>query len=487
MGGWRVTRLDQLGRHDAWDGINAVVAGMGVSGFAAADNLTHLGAAVTALDESDAGDRGEKATLLEILGATIRLGPGSTQVLPDDSDVLVTSPGWRPDAPLLAQAAAQGIPIWGEVELAWRLRDPHNAAPWLAITGTNGKTTTVQMLEQMLLRAGLRTVACGNVGLPIVEAVMDPEPYDVLAVELSSFQLHYTSSMSAHSAAVLNVAEDHLDWYSSMADYTADKGRIYSLVEHACVYNVADPVTEGLVREADVLEGARAIGFTLGMPGVGMLGLVEDVLVDRAFIENRHDSAAELCTLADLATPAPHFVANALAAAALARSYGVAPAAVRDALREFKPDGHRIAEVATFAGTTWIDDSKATNPPAALASLQAYESVVWIAGGLAKGASFDDLVMRVRDRLRGVVLLGADAPLIAEALARHAPDVPVIRLPSGETSPMESAVAQAAALARPGDTVLLAPGCASMDMFANYGARGDAFAEAVHRRKRTIE
>lgn len=487
MGGWRVTRLDQLGRHDAWDGINAVVAGMGVSGFAAADNLTHLGAAVTALDESDAGDRGEKATLLEILGATIRLGPGSTQVLPDDADVLVTSPGWRPDAPLLAQAAARGIPIWGEVELAWRLRDPHNAAPWLAITGTNGKTTTVQMLEQMLLRAGLRTVACGNVGLPIVEAVMDPEPYDVLAVELSSFQLHYTSSMSAHSAAVLNVAEDHLDWYSSMADYTADKGRIYSLVEHACVYNVADPVTEELVREADVLEGARAIGFTLGMPGVGMLGLVEDVLVDRAFIENRHDSAAELCTLADLATPAPHFVANALAAAALARSYGVAPAAVRDALREFKPDGHRIAEVATFAGTTWIDDSKATNPPAALASLQAYESVVWIAGGLAKGASFDDLVMRVRDRLRGVVLLGADAPLIAEALARHAPDVPVIRLPSGETSPMESAVAQAAALARPGDTVLLAPGCASMDMFANYGARGDAFAEAVHRRKRTIE
>ena len=140
--------------------------------------------------------------------------PASTAELPDDVDLVVTSPGWSPSAPLLAQAAARGIPVWGEVELAWRLRDPEHPAPWLAVTGTNGKTTTVQMLEAMLRAGGLRTVACGNVGLPIVEAVMDPEPYDVLAVELSSFQLHYTSSMAAESAAVLNVAEDHLDWYA---------------------------------------------------------------------------------------------------------------------------------------------------------------------------------------------------------------------------------------------------------------------------------
>ncbi len=490
-------RLDALGRADSWEGIHAVVAGMGVSGFAAADSLTHLGARVTALDESDAGDRAEKATLLEILGATVRLGPGSTAVLPEDIDVLITSPGWRPDAPLLAQASERSIPIWGEVELAWRLRDPVNPAPWLVITGTNGKTTTVQMLERMLTAAGVRTVACGNVGLPIVEVVMTEDdtgasPYDVLAVELSSFQLHYTSSMQAHSAAILNIAEDHLDWYSSMGaspmqHYTADKGRIYEGVEHACIYNVADPVTEQLVRDADVLEGARAIGFTLGTPAVGMVGLVEDVLADRAFVEDRRSSAAELCTLADLATTAPHFVSNALAAAALARSFGVAPAAIREALREFRPDGHRIATVGTFDEVTWVDDSKATNPPAALASLQAYESVVWVAGGLAKGARFDDLVSRVHDRLRGVVLLGTDAPLIAEALARHAPDVPVFRLPPGETSPMDRVVAEAEALARPGDTVLLAPGCASMDMFANYGARGDAFVDAVRRRRRTTE
>ncbi|MCW2846078.1 MAG: murD [Marmoricola sp.] len=480
--------IDLLGRDSDWSGVRVVVAGFGVSGYAAADNLTFLGAQVTALDDSEAGDRVERADLLRSLGATITLGSGATATLPDDVDLVVTSPGWSPSAPLLAQAAERGVPIWGEVELAWRLRDPARPAPWLAVTGTNGKTTTVQMLEAMLRADGLRTVACGNVGLPIVEAVMDPEPYDVLAVELSSFQLHWTSSMRAESAAVLNVAEDHLDWYPGGMDaYAADKGRIYEGVERACVYNVADPVTEQLVMDAEVQEGARAIGFTLGTPTVGMVGLVDDVLADRAFIEDRQNSAAELCTLGDLATSAPHYVMNALAAAALARSHGVPAAAVRQGLREFTPDGHRIAEVAVVDGVTWIDDSKATNPHAALASLQAYDPVVWVAGGLAKGASFDDLVTRVRDRLRGVVLLGRDAGVIRDALSRHAPDVPVIEVASGETDgegPMDRVVEGAATLAHPGDTVLLAPGCASMDMFANYGARGDAFAAAVHRRGR---
>jgi UDP-N-acetylmuramoylalanine--D-glutamate ligase len=468
-------------RTSDWSGVRAVVAGFGVSGFAAADNLTHLGAAVTALDESEAGDRPEKAELLEVLGAHVRLGEGATATLPDDVDLVVTSPGWSPSAPLLAQAYARGIPVWGEVELAWRLRDPEHAAPWLAVTGTNGKTTTVQMLEAMLRSAGLRTVAAGNVGLPLVEAVMDPEPYDVLAVELSSFQLHYTSSVAAESAAVLNVAEDHLDWYPDLSAYAADKGRIYQDVQRACVYNVADPTTERLVREADVREGARAIGFTLGLPAVGMLGIVDDVLCDRAFVEERQTSAAELCTLSDLASTAPHYVANALAAAALARSHSVPSEAVREALRNFRPDGHRIAEVGTYDGVTWIDDSKATNPHAAEASLQGYDPVVWVAGGLAKGARFDDLVTRVRDRLRGVVLLGRDAGVIREALSRHAPDVPVIEVGDGETPVMESVVAAASSLARSGDTVLLAPGCASMDMFTDYAARGDAFADAVRR------
>lgn len=474
----------QLGRTDSWDGVKAVVAGFGVSGAAAADNLLFLGADVTALDERPATSQAERADLLATLGAHIRLEPGATALLPEDCDVLVTSPGWKPSAPLLAQARARNIPVWGEVELAWRLRHPENAAPWIAVTGTNGKTTTVQMLDSILRAAGLRSRAVGNVGVPVVEAVMDPTPTDVLAVELSSFQLHYTDSMSAESAAVLNLAEDHLDWYpgaAGMEAYAADKGRIYHAAQRACVYNVADERTRRLVEEADVVEGARAVGFTLGTPGVGMVGLVDEFLVDRAFIEERQSSAAELCTLADLPSQAPHVVANALAAAALARAHGVSQSAVRDGLKGFVPDGHRIAEVGEVRGVRWVDDSKATNPHAAQSSLLAYEPVVWVAGGLAKGAHFDDLVRAVHTRLRGVVLIGRDRAVIAEALARHAPQVPVIDLADGDTDPMTRVVDAAAGLAHAGDTVLLAPGCASMDMFSDYAARGDAFAAAVRR------
>lgn len=337
-----------LGRTDSWEGVRAVVAGFGSSGAAAVDNLLHLGASVQAVAESVDATFLERAELLEVLGARIDIHEGATATLPDAADVLVVSPGFRPDAPIVLAARERGVPVWGEVELAWRLRDPESPAPWLCVTGTNGKTTTVQMLDSILRAAGLRSVAAGNVGLPLTEAVMDPEPYDVIAVELSSSQLHYTDSMSAESAVVLNVAEDDLDWYpgpSAMDDCTRDKGRIYTNVQRACVYNAADPATEKLVREADVVEGARAIGFTLGMPAAGMLGVVEDLLVDRAFIEERATSAAELCTLDDLVSSAPHFVADALAAAALARAHGISQAAVRDGLRAFRPPASSSATV----------------------------------------------------------------------------------------------------------------------------------------------
>jgi UDP-N-acetylmuramoylalanine--D-glutamate ligase len=467
-----------------WSRLHACVAGIGVSGFAAADALVSLGARVTVLDDREGDPEREKATVLEVLGATVRLGPGATAELPPDVGLVVTSPGWRPTAPLLVAAAAAGVPVWGEVELAWRLRDPAGAAPWLAVTGTNGKTTAVRMLTEVLRASGLRVASVGNVGDPVVEAVLHPEPYDVLALELSSFQLHWTTSMAARAAAVLNVAPDHVDWHGSVAAYARDKGRIYQGCQVACVYNVADPVTEELVRTADVAEGCRAVGFTLGPPQVGMLGVVDGTLVDRAFVEDRHpppNRAAELGAVSDVVPAAPHNVANALAAAALARSLGVPAAAVRDGLRAFRPDAHRIATVATVRGVTWVDDSKATNPHAAAASLAAYDDVVWVAGGLAKGATFDDLVLGARERLRGAVLLGADRSLVAEALARHAPEVPVVEVAGTDTGAMDVVVREAAALARPGYTVLLAPACASMDMFTSYAARGDAFATAVGR------
>ncbi|MEU5435825.1 UDP-N-acetylmuramoyl-L-alanine--D-glutamate ligase [Streptomyces sp. NPDC020719] len=460
----------------SWQGRRITVAGLGVSGISAARALAGLGAVVTVVDGGDSGTHRERAADLAEEGISVRLGDAAT--LPEGTDLVVTSPGWKPDSPLFAAAAEAGVDVVGDVEIAWLLRG-ENAAPWLAITGTNGKTTTTQMLASILRAAGLRTAAVGNIGTPIIDVVLGEETYDVLAVELSSYQLHWAPSLRAHSAAVLNLAPDHLDWHGSMQAYAADKGRIYEGNTVACVYNVADPGTEALVREADVEEGCRAIGFTLGTPGPSQLGVVDGILVDRAFVANRQKNAQELAEVADITPAAPHNIANALAAAALARAFGVEPKAVRDGLRAFTPDAHRIAHVADVDSVAYVDDSKATNTHAAEASLAAYESIVWIAGGLAKGASFDELVRGAAQRLRGVVLIGAERHLIAEALARHAPEVPVVDLDRTDTGAMSAAVREAAGLAKAGDTVLLAPACASMDMFTNYNKRGEAFAEAV--------
>jgi UDP-N-acetylmuramoylalanine--D-glutamate ligase len=476
---------DLTHRDADWSGLRIVVAGLGISGFAAADALSERGAIVTAVSADATTAISERARILEILDVDVRLGPEHLFDVPEGTDVVVTSPGLRPDHPMLLAATARGIPVWGEVELAWRMRAQSGAAPWITITGTNGKTTTVKMLASILRAAGLRATSAGNVGTPLLEVVLHPEPYDVLAVELSSFQLHWQRSVAPMASACLNLAPDHIDWHGSLEKYRLAKAKVFEGTQIACVYNVQDPATQQMVMDADVVEGCRAIGFTLGIPALSMVGMVGEVLADRAFVEQRKTSAAELATLADLRgnaqSLAPHYVANALAASALARAYGVGPLSVRDGLRAFVPDPHRIAEVATVDGVRFVDDSKATNPHAAGASLVAFEHVVWIAGGLLKGADVEGLVESVVDRLRGVVLIGADRQQIARALARHAPDVPVVDLPNTDTGVMDLVVSRAGDLAQPGDVVLLAPAAASMDMFDNYGARGDAFAEAVHR------
>nr|WP_203566891.1 UDP-N-acetylmuramoyl-L-alanine--D-glutamate ligase [Aestuariimicrobium ganziense] len=479
----RLSWLAEADRRSPWSQARVVVAGLARSGMAAADALVEAGATVIVLDEASDEATAERGRILEFLGAEVELGPGSTATLPDEVDLVVTSPGWRPTAPLLAQAAERGVPIWGETELAWRFMHPDQVVPWLAITGTNGKTTTTQMLESILAAAGLKVACVGNIGRPVMEAVLDEVAYDVFVVELSSFQLHWSPSLQMHSAAVLNLHDDHLEWYAHADDpaaaYADDKARIYHMVRHACVYNVADPATEHMVEEADVVEGARAIGFTLGIPGPSMLGVVDDLLVDRAFVEQRQTSALELCKVTDVQPAAPHNVENALAAAALARSFGVPATAVGRGLRALELGGHRIQTVAEADGITWVDDSKATNPHAANASLQAYPSVVWIAGGQAKGVSFDQLVTDNASRLRAAVLLGVDRHVVAAALSQHAPDVPVIIIDTADTGAMAHAVEAAAGLAQSGDTVLLAPGCASKDIWSGYDARGDDFAAAV--------
>jgi UDP-N-acetylmuramoylalanine--D-glutamate ligase len=486
-------------------GRSVLVAGAGVSGESAARTLLAAGAEVTLT--APRAEQARTAALAE-LGVRVLFdlaGP------PPGTDLVVTSPGWRPDQPLLKAAEAAGVEVIGEVELAWRLQ-PGDGPAWLALTGTNGKTTTVRMLESVLLAAGRRAVAAGNVGLPITRAALARPPYQVLAVELSSFQLYRSPTLRPLAAAVLNLAEDHLDWHGTMADYAAAKARIWA--GGVAVGNADDPAVRDLLAAAP----GRHVTFTLGAPLPGQLGVVGGTLVDRAFADPDGRSGGDpdggpdrdpafagpdggdpdrdpdggdpdgggpdgpgvvLGAVSDVRPAGPHNVANALAAAALARAYGVPAAAVGEGLRRFVPDRHRNEPVAEVAGVAYVDDSKATNPHAAAASLAGYPRVVWVAGGQLKGADVDALVAAHAHRLAGAVLLGQDRAAIAAAIARHAPDLPVVEIASSHDGAMLEVVRAAAGLAGPGDTVLLAPAGASWDMFANYGARGDAFAAAV--------
>ncbi|SDS52855.1 UDP-N-acetylmuramoyl-L-alanine--D-glutamate ligase [Agrococcus carbonis] len=486
-----MSRLDSLTSwHADWSGVRAAVLGLGVTGFAAADTLAELGASVTVVAERVDDER---RTILGVLGVPIvEAGRDDLPEAIAGAQVVIASPGLRPDHPWLVAAAERGIPVWGDIELAWRVRDKVESAEWILITGTNGKTTTTQLTAHMLREAGLRVAPVGNIGTPVLDAVRDPAGFDALVVELSSFQLHWLPEEGAgalwpHSAAVLNIDDDHLDWHGSADAYRAAKAKVYRNARVAAVYSVEDAVTRTMVEEADVVEGCRAIGFSLGVPGPSDLGLVEDVLVDRAFLDERHRQALELGSLADL-EPAglrsPHMTRNVLAAAALARGFGTEPAQVRDAVRSFQLDRHRTELVDEIDGVRFVDDSKATNPHAAEGSLSAFDRVVWIVGGLFKGADVAPLVERHRGRLVAAVAIGADRAPVREAFARHAPGIPLVEVDTADTGAvMRLAVEAAAAHAAPGVTVLLAPAAASMDQFEDYAQRGDRFAEAVRARR----
>jgi UDP-N-acetylmuramoylalanine--D-glutamate ligase len=327
----------------------------------------------------------------------------------------------------------------------------------------------------------------------------------VLAVELSSFQLHWAPSVRPEAGVVLNIAEDHLDWHGTLADYVVAKAGVLS--GRVAVAGLDDP------RAAQLLAAAAApvrVGFRLGEPAPGELGVRDGLLIDRAFVSAGSEGEA-LAPVASIPVPGPVGVLDALAAAALARSIGVPSEAIAAALSSFRVGRHRAELVAVVDEISYVDDSKATNPHAAEASLLAYPRVVWIAGGLLKGASVDETVRRVASRLAGAVLIGRDRAMVAEALSRHAPDVPVVQVVAGEdiamhataespvtyvthvvplsdetvgTRVMNAAVAAARDLAEPGDAVLLAPAGASFDQFTGYADRGDAFVAAVRATRR---
>ena len=468
-----------------WSELRAVVFGLGLSGFSAADTLAELGADVLVVAEAADADLLDVLDVIGVVHVTGEAAKGLPQaVLSYRPNVIIVSPGVRPEHELLAWAAENDVAVWVDIDLAWRLRDKTSKiADWITITGTNGKTTTAQMVEAMLIEGSHRAIACGNIGTPILDAIRDPEGFDVLVVELSSFQLHYLGEISPFSSAVLNLADDHLDWHGNFDAYSDAKAKVYENTQVACVYNVNDLATEKMVENADVQEGARAIGFTTGIPSRSQVGFVEDLLCDRAFHEDRQNSALEIATLEDLSSIGvltPHLMANASAATALARSYGVAPAAILQALKSFKLDAHRIELVAEANGVRWIDDSKATNPHAAAASINSFEHVVWIVGGLLKGVDLTDLVTRFSSRMRAAVVIGKDRQLVLDALASAAPTLSVVEVQTEDNSAvMQIAVDEAAKFAKAGDVVLLAPAAASMDQFKDYADRGDSFAAAV--------
>lgn len=471
-------------------GAPVLVAGGGITGRAVLAALRRFGAAPTLCDDDPATLRGYVDSGVDTVSTSAAAERISRYAL------VVTSPGFAPTAPLPLAAAAAGVPVWGDVELAWRLDAAGHYGPprrWLVVTGTNGKTTTTSMLHAMLTAAGRRSLLCGNIGSPVLD-VLD-QPAELLAVELSSFQLHWAPSLRPEGGAVLNIAEDHLDWHGTLADYAAAKARV--LDGRVAVVGLDDS------RAAALLSTARApvrVGFRLGEPAAGELGVRGGQLVDRAFADD-----LTLLPVDSIPVPGPVGVLDALAAAALARCVDVPASPIADAIASFRVGRHRAEVVAVADGITYVDDSKATNPHAAEASVLAYPRVVWIAGGLLKGASVDAEVARMASRLVGAVLIGRDRREVAEALSRHAPDVPVVHVVTGEDAGMDAtpvvfganvtkvkhlggdlgaavmsaAVAAARDLAKPGDTVVLAPAGGSFDQFAGYADRGDAFAAAV--------
>lgn len=441
-----------------------LIVGGGVTGTSVAEILEALGSEISIVDED--------ARLL----ADMRFISADV-ALTKSWDLAIISPGWRPSHPLVRQLSDHRVRLLSEIDLAWLLKSEiRPMQKWLAVTGTNGKTTTVEMATAMLRAGGRSASACGNVGDTVIGAVVGETDFEFLVLELSSFQLHWSDLPEFHASAILNIADDHTDWHGNFQNYLNAKLRILDRAQLG-ILNAAD---------AAVVEGTaswkgRKVFYSLNPPKPGELGVVEDLLVDRAFVANL-DEAEMIAELVDVQPSSPHNVSNTLAAVGLARSVGISNLDIRLGIQGFRPGRHRIELVGERDGIRWINDSKATNPHAAIASLKTAKSVIWIAGGLAKGASMHDLVAQTGDRIKAAVLIGKDRELIAHELVEQAEHVRIIRVDRAadeDTSLMEKVVIEVLKLAQSGDTVLMAPACASMDQFISYADRGDQFCQAV--------
>jgi UDP-N-acetylmuramoylalanine--D-glutamate ligase len=437
-------------------GKSCLVIGAGVTGRAVHEALLKFGALSKIFDEKVSGKN-------DVINE-----------LPRGIELAVVSPGWKMDHPAILNLKSAGTKVIGEIDFAWQVKQV--LAPnqkWIALTGTNGKTTTIKMIESIFQAAKVNGVACGNVGQTVIASVCAEKPFDYLAIELSSFQIQWSELPRYQSVAILNIAEDHIDWHGSFEEYAAAKLKLLKQADKSFI-NKSDPELVKRVGKETV------IWFSLETPNPNELGLVENLLIDRTFSPTP-SQANEIAELVDITPTAPHNVLNALAASALVLSIGINYEAIKLGLRNFSPDHHRMELVLSKNEINWIDDSKATNPHAAAASLLSYFQIIWIAGGLAKGASMDELVSRCAKRIKSVILIGQDRELISDAFAKFSPTTEIVRVDQTTDSKqlMNDVVMQAIKLAKPGDTVLLAPACASMDQFDSYVERGQLFAQAV--------
>jgi UDP-N-acetylmuramoylalanine--D-glutamate ligase len=329
------------------------------------------------------------------------------------------------------------------------------------------------MVESIFKSAKINGAACGNVGQTVIESVMQEPALDYLALELSSFQIHWSELPKYESVALLNIAEDHIDWHGNFDNYAQAKLKLLKQAKKSFV-NKSDKVLSTKV------QGGSVIWFSLDTPQPGELGVVENLLIDRAFSPSPSE-ANEISELVDITPTVPHNIMNALAASALALSLGVKYQSIKEGLKNFSTDHHRMELVLSKGEINWVDDSKATNPHAAIASLLSYFNVIWIAGGLAKGASMDELAKRAGSRIKSIILIGQDREIIAQAFAQYSPTTQLVRVDQSSDAKqlMKDVVVEAKKTAKSGDTVLLAPACASMDQFDSYVERGQLFAQAV--------
>ncbi len=431
------------------------VVGAGVTGIAVLNFLSKQGVSADIFDE-------------KFLGAF--------RAVESRYDLAIVSPGWRLDHPIIEQLRSAKTELIGEIDFAWRVKEEISPdQKWIALTGTNGKTTTIQMVQSIFDSSSKSGVACGNVGDPVISIVGSGENYDFLALELSSFQLEWNHLPHFEATALLNIAPDHIDWHGSFDAYALAK---LKLLESSAIAIINSEDSESVLRSSS-WDGPKVF-YSLDTPQQGEIGLVEDLLIDRAFTDDPRD-AIDFAQLSDIRPTVPHNVSNAMAAAGLALAIGISHEEIRAGLKNFALDRHRLELVLEKDGISWVNDSKATNPHAAAAALTSHLSSIWIAGGLAKGADMAPLIERCVSRIKAAILIGQDAPIIATALTKYAPNIPYFLIPFNGNSEdlMRQVVLKAQELATSGDTVLMAPACASMDQFKDYADRGEKFVAMV--------